>query len=124
MPFSIKWEESSVYCKFTGEVTGQELFECNMALYDNPIFDDIRFQVFDMLCVTKFSFMPNDVKKVAAFDRAAGKIWPRMKCALVSTNQITLELSKSYQNEMRNSPWETKSFQVIDEALEWFSQPQ
>ena len=123
MPYSIKWGSKEVYCKFTGEVSGQELFDCNMALYGNPSFDNTKFQVIDMLGVTKFNFTLNDVKKVAAFDRAAAKIWPRMKCAMVSTDQIALELSKIYQNEIHSSPWEGKSFQTINEALEWGSQP-
>jgi hypothetical protein len=123
LTYSITWDKKTVYCKFYGEVSGQELVECNMSMYGNPNLDNTRFQVFDMLDVTKAIFSPNDVKKVAAFDRAAAKIWPRMKCALVSTNQIALELSKIYQNEIHRSTWEGKSFQGINEALEWLYQP-
>ena len=122
MTYSITWDKKIAFCKFSGEVSGQELVECNMSMYGNPNFDNTKFQVFDMLNATKFTFTRNDVIKVAAFDRAAAKIWPRMKCALVSTNQIALELSNVYQNEIHNSPWEGKSFQTIDDALEWFSQ--
>lgn len=123
MPYSIKWGARDVYCKFTGEVTGQELFDCNMALYSNSEFDRVRFQIFDMLEATTFNYTPDDVIKVAAFDRAAAKIWPRMKCALVSTNRIAHELSKIYQDEIQSSSWVGKSFRTLDEALEWVSHP-
>jgi hypothetical protein len=123
LTYSITWDKKIVYCKFSGEVSGQELAECNMAMYGNANLDNTKFQVFDMLDATKFTFMKSDVIKVAAFDRAAAKIWPSMKCALVSTNQIALELSKVYQNEIHDSPWEGRSFQTINDALEWFSQP-
>ena len=122
MPYSIKWEQKQVYCKFTGEVSGQELIGCNMSMYGSASFDDIRIQIFDMQDVTKINFTADDVKKVAAFDRAAAKINPRIKCALVSTDQIAVELSKLYQEEIHNSPWEGKNFLTLSEAFEWTSQ--
>ncbi len=122
MPYVTSWNQKEVYCKFTGELTGQELIDCNMAMYGNPNFDVVHMQIFDMLEVTQIAFTADDVKKVAAFDRAAAKMNPRMKCALVSTDQIAQSLSKIYQNEIRSSPWEGKSFQTLKEAREWASQ--
>lgn len=123
MPYSIKWEGKKVYCTFSGEVTGQELFVCNMEMYGDTNFDNVSMQIFDMLAATKITFTAKDVKKVAAFDRAAAKINPRMKCALVSTDQTAHELSKIYQEHINDSPWEGKSFHTVEEALEWVSQP-
>jgi hypothetical protein len=123
LAYSIKWDKKIVYCKFSGEVSGQELLECNMSMYGNSNFDDIRLQVFDMLDATKTSFNQDDVKLVAACDRAASKINPRVRCALVSTDQVALELSRIYQNEVLASPWEGKSFRRLSEALEWGCHP-
>ena len=123
LAYSIKWDKKTVYCKFSGEVSGQELVECNMSMYGNSSFDDIRLQVFDMLDVAKVTFTQDDVQLVAACDRAASKINPRVKCALVSTDQVALELSKIYQNEVLDSPWEGKSFHILSEALEWGFHP-
>ena len=119
MPYVISWNKKEVYCKFTGELTGQELIDCNLAMYGNPNFDVVHMQIFDMLEVTQVAFTADDVKKVAAFDRAAAKMNPRMKCALVSTDQIAQNLSKIYQNEILSSSWEGKSFQTLKEAREW-----
>ena len=122
MPYVISWNKKEVYCKFTGGLTGQELIDCNMAMYGNPNFDVVHMQIFDMLEVTQIAFTADDVKKVAAFDRAAAKMNPRMKCALVSTDQVAQKLSKIYQNEILRSSWEGKSFQTLKEAREWASQ--
>ena len=122
MPYVISWNKKEVYCKFTGELTGQELIDCNMAMYGNPNFDVVHMQIFDMSEVTQIAFAADDVMKVAAFDRAAAKMNPRMKCALVSTDQVAQRLSKIYQNEIRSSPWEGKSFQTLKKACEWASQ--
>jgi len=121
MPYVTSWNQKEVYCKFTGELTGQELIDCNMAMYGNPNFDVVHMQIFDMLEVTQIAFTAADVKKVAAFDRAAAKMNPRMKCALVSTDQIAQSFSKIYQNEIQSSSWEGKSFQTLKEAREWAS---
>ena len=123
MPYVISWNKKEVYCKFTGELTGQELIDCNMAMYGNPNFDVVHMQIFDMLEVTQIAFTADDVMKVSAFDRAAAKMNPRMKCALVSADQVAQRLSKIYQNEIRSSSWEGKSFQTLKEAREWASQP-
>jgi hypothetical protein len=123
MAYSITWDKKTVYCKFSEEVSGQELVECNMSMYGNSSFDDVRLQVFDMLDVAKVTFTQDDVKLVAACDRAASKINPGVKCALVSTDQVALELSKIYQDEVLDSPWEGKSFSILSEALEWGCHP-
>ena len=79
-----------------------------MALYGNSNFDDLTLQVFDMLDVERITFTQDDVKVVAACDRAAAKVNPRIKCAMVSTDQAVLGLSKIYQNQIFGSPWEGK----------------
>ena len=123
MPYSIRWKKKKVYCTFTGEVSGKELVGCNMAMYGNPSFDDLRVQVFDMLDVTRITFTLDDVKEVAAYDRVAAKINPRIKCALVSTDKLALELSEVYQDENIASPWEGKSFRSLSEAIAWGDTP-
>ena len=119
MPYSIKWNKSKVCCTFRGEITGQELIGCNMSMYGNALFDELRVQVLDMSEVTKIAFTIDDVKEVAAYDRAAAKINPRIKCALVSTDIVAQELSKIYQEEIVDSPWEAKDFRSLSQALEW-----
>lgn len=110
--------------QFTGKLTGQDLIECNMAMYGNQRFDELHVQIIDMLEVTQFECTVDDVKKVAALDSAAGRINPNMKCALVSSEQVAHQLSKIYQKGISNSPWEGKSFQTLESARQWTSEGQ
>ena len=119
MPYTIEWNKKMVHCIFTGEVSGRELVGCNMSMYGKSDFDDIKLQVIDMTGAAKVTFTLDDVKEVSAYDRVAAKVNPRIKCALVSTDQMALELSKIYQNEILHSPWEGKSFSTLNEALAW-----
>lgn len=119
MGYSIQWFDKVVYCRFTGAVTREDLLESNMSLYGQPAFDDLRLQVFDMLDAAEIRFTIQDVKEVAACDRAAAKINPLMRCALVARDELVLGLSEIYQQESRPSPWESRSFTSLEGALEW-----
>lgn len=119
MGYSIQWFDKVVYCRFTGAVTREDLLESNMSLYGQPAFDDLRLQVFDMLDAAEIRFTVQDVKEVAACDRAAAKINPLIRCAMVARDELVLSLSEIYQQESLPSPWECRSFTSLEEALEW-----
>lgn len=123
MPYQTSWNGKEVYCKFSGTVSGNELIECNLELYGNIYFDDIRWQIFDLLDVTKLNVTTDEVMIVAACDRVASMINPHVKCALVSKDETAAVLSKTYQQKIFNSPWEGKSFQGVNEARAWASCP-
>jgi hypothetical protein len=88
-------------------------------MYGNANFDALKLQIFDMSDATKISFTQEDIKEVAAYDRAAAKINPRIKSALVSTNSAAQKLSEIYRKEIADIPWEGKTFHSISEALAW-----
>jgi len=121
VPYVIEWEERGVYCKFSGRVTGAELIQCNKEIYGDHRFDGMRFQLFDMLSVTKLDVEVNDVRKVAACDTGAAFTNPNVKCALVTTDENAHVLSNLYQQGIEKSPWEGQSFHRISEAREWLS---
>ena len=123
MPYTIKWEKREAYCKFTGEVSGQEIIDCNMDMYGSASFDTLKICIFDMLDVAKVNMTIDEVKKTSAFDRASAKFNPRIKVAIVSTDKVFQELSKGYLDGMSISPWKGKAFHTLDEAIEWASQP-
>jgi hypothetical protein len=92
-------------------------------MYGNPSFDDLKLQVYDMSDVTNISFTLDHIKEVAAYDRAAAKINPRIKRAIVATDQVALKLSEFDYDESITSLWEKKSFQTLSEALAWGLSP-
>ena len=121
MPYVIEWEEKGLYCKFYGRVTGAELIQCNKDIYGDERFDEIRFQLFDMLAIIKLDIGPKDVRIVAACDNAAALTNPKVKCALVAKDENAHILSRLYQNGIKDSPWEGRSFKNISDAREWLS---
>lgn len=122
MSYIINWEENGVYCKFSGAVSGNELIQCNGDLYGDARFDDVKYELFDMLDVTELTIKPIDVKKVAGCDRAASRrIRPNVKCALVAIDEHAHILSKVYQSEISESSWEGRDFTTIKDAREWLS---
>lgn len=119
MAYVISWEERGVYCQFNGIVSGNELMQCNNEIYGAPNFDNMRYQIFDMLNVEQFSITERAVKEIAACDCAAALTNTDVKCALVATDTVAHTLSKVYQDTISQSPWEGRSFKTIEEARHW-----
>ena len=122
MSFKTEWRRGLVYCKFSGEVSGEDLIGCIMSIYGHPSFDEIKAQVFDMSEVSKVTFTLDDMREMAAYDRTAATMNPRIKFALVATDQTALEMSLLYEHEMSKAPWEGRAFRTLGKALEWVSQ--
>ena len=121
MAYRIKWEERGVYCKFSGTVSGGELIQCNNDIYGDERFDNIKYQIFDMLDVTELTIETIDVRKAAACDCAAAITNPNVKCALVAFDKNAHSLSELYQSGIAKSPWDGRSFRTIKEARSWLS---
>lgn len=119
MPYRLDWEGNGVYCTFSGRVTGHELRECNNEIYGDEKFDDIRYQLLDMLNVTELAIKDEDVIMVVACDKAAALTNPAVKCALVAEDENIHALSRIYQKGIRESPWEGRSFFEVSKAREW-----
>jgi len=56
---------------------------------------------------------------LAATDRAAAKTNPRVKTAIVATDEVIQAFAYLYESEMLSSPWETDFFHTVDEAMKW-----
>ena len=123
MPYILHWKKKGLYCKFTGAVSGAELMQCNNDIYGDQRFDDIQYQIFDMLNVSELLVEAKDVRIVAACDKAAALTNPTIKCALVAQNENAHALSRLYQSGIEESPWEGRSFNDLSSAREWLSQP-
>jgi hypothetical protein len=121
MPYISEWENNGIYCTFSGRVTGKELIQCNNDIYGDKRFDDIRYQLFDMLSVTEIAITGEDVLIVASCDKAAALTNPAVKCALIAHNEIIHAFSSLYQKGIEKSPWMGRSFYDVSKAREWLS---
>ncbi len=121
MPYVLYWEKNGVCCTFSGRATGTELIQCNNDIYGNKRFDEIRYQLFDMMGVTEIAIEEEEVLIVVACDKAAALTNPAVKCALVAHNEIIHAFSSLYQKGIEKSPWTGRSFYDVSKAREWLS---
>ena len=119
MTINIKWEGKGIYWKVSGIVTAEDIFEIDKEINADPRYDDVRYQVIDLLDVTELNVKVHEVTQIASFDKASQLSNPRIKIAFVSTDETTQSLASLYSAESLNSPWETQIFDTFEDALEW-----
>jgi hypothetical protein len=119
MPCVVEWHGKSVYWNFNGVIDTEQVIDVFSTLYAHERFDETRGQVRDYSNV-EGSFGVTDVRKIAAFDRAAAKTNPQMKIALVTMNEENQSaFAALYNTELYESPWEVNIFTCSHEALAW-----
>ena len=121
MSYKIEWHDSLNICKFSGDTNGTEIEECNDIVHGDAKFDDLRCSIWDFGDVEDFDFTVEQCIRIAALDTAAAKTNPRINVAIIATKDIVETIINLYEAEMLSSPWETRVFKNMDEALSWCS---
>ena len=124
MSYRILWEEKGLVQKFTGSIDPDQLLQCNQDIYGDSQFDDIHYQLLDLLDVTKVDMGDEEnaihtVEIVAALDRAAAKSNPNVRVAIVAKMDVLLALANLYSSELTQSPWQSEAFETEQAAREW-----
>lgn len=104
---------------FSGEVNMTEFLEAQAELYGEAEFDNIRYQIVDMLQVNEFNVTVEDIEKIAALDLAASESNPRVKIAIVANSELQVTLAYFYDSETANSPWTHAVFDTLEQAQKW-----
>lgn len=125
MSYDISWEENGVILYFLDEVTNDDLINANLELLASPRFNEINYQLVDLLNVTKYPVDSNAIRRVAELDAKAYKINPNIKIALVANNLIAKGLLNMYivyfefaSDEHR---WKSEIFESVQDANKWLS---
>ncbi|ARN74391.1 STAS/SEC14 domain-containing protein [Oceanicoccus sagamiensis] len=119
MPCVPKWLGKIIHWNFKGEITTEQLIDTFAELYGDARFDDTRGQVRNYREI-KGAFTVEDVRKIAAYDRAAAKTNPYMKVAVVTTGHETHSaFAALYDAELYDTNWEISLFTCEEEALAW-----
>ena len=114
-----KWLGKIIHWKFQGEMTAQQLIDSFASLYGDERFDDTRGQVRNLRNV-KGTFTVEDVRKIAAYDRAAAKTNPNMKVAVVTrAHENHTAYAALYDAELYDTEWEVSLFTCEEDALSW-----
>jgi hypothetical protein len=119
MPYNITWKPGGVIWTFHGEITGQEAIQANKDIYGDPRFDDLRYQIVDLLGVERFNLPTEDLEAAAAMDEAATLTNPSLLVTVVATEKEALNLANVYKSAMRESSWNVEIFSSIEAAEAW-----
>lgn len=119
MPYSTTWERHGVIWTYWGVVSGEDILRSNQEIYGDERFDRMTFQIVDLTRVERFDVSHDDMLVMAANDRAAALTNPRVKVAVVTTSEVTRQLSLVYELENRSSSWEQRTFATVAEARAW-----
>ncbi|MDX1542794.1 MAG: hypothetical protein R3214_02530 [Christiangramia sp.] len=121
MPYKTNWEAHGIAWKFYGYVTAEEIEEANNEFYTDERSDDARYQLIDALEVTDVEWNDADIKEMAAQDKGASFLLPKLKVAYVSKNEKVIAVLEKYIeiSKFLNSTWKFKGFKDLHSAKQW-----
>jgi len=121
MPVQIEYIDggAGVLWTGTGVVTGRELHDANAEIYsDDHVFDQ-RYQLVNLVNVERFDVTPEDIREIAAQDRAGAAKNPHIIVAVAGESDLVFGLSRMWEAHVDKSPLKTCVFRTVAEAREW-----
>jgi len=119
MAFQTKWTQSGVIWKFSGTLTGDDIFRSSTEVYGDPRFDSMHFQLLDMIDVTDFDVSDDIIEEVSVMDLAASSTNPYLIIALIGSDKQIERLVSLYENTTGTAPWKTAIFETFEDARDW-----
>jgi hypothetical protein len=119
MPYSINWEPDGIIWTFQRILTNRDVIEANLAIYGDPRFDDLRYQIVDLSGVERFDVSNEALQEAAAMDEAAALNNPNLVVAVVATGEEAMDVAETYEAAMGSSRWKVRIFRSMKEAEQW-----
>ena len=119
MPYTTHWEDRGIRWVFTGVLTGEELLNANLAIYDDSRFMEMRYQVVDFLLVTDFNVTSEIVREIGQLDEKASQRNPDVKVAVIATNLLHKGLTRMWELSGGGAIWQTAIFEDEETARVW-----
>lgn len=119
MPYVINWNPHGVEWIYSGTITGKEIIQSNEAIYGDPRFDDLRYQLVDFTRVVDFAVSSKEMRQMAHLDAAASRSNPEIRLAVIAPEKAGRELCQSYLDSSGNLNWRVRVFENRDAAEAW-----
>lgn len=124
MPYAISWHPPYAIFRFYGDIDVEDFLESNTEVYGDRRFDDLRYQVFDFREVSSVDIedtgnLLDKIRLVAEMDKVAARSNPNIVVVTVATDSTIAALSSFYESEMMDSPWQSRFFATMEEAMTW-----
>ncbi len=123
--FAIFPEQRLFVVKFVGIVTGDELIDAYVAIFDHPDFEPGMDELSDMRRVEALDYQLDALKRVADItERRLGAAGVSMRTAHVIGSEFNEGLSRLYGAITELGDSETVNrFKTLKEGLAWLSRP-
>ena len=123
MPYKNNWEESGLYRKFSGEISGREVLGSNLSIQGDCRYDEIKYVINDFTQIEKYDVCDTDIQLLANVDNVAAISKPNLKIAMVATLESLNDWTHKYCEKMQGSSYVCRVFGTIEDAYAWVSQP-
>ncbi|MBC35382.1 MAG: hypothetical protein CL663_05000 [Bacteroidetes bacterium] len=119
MSYQISWESDCVTINWEGKISLEENIEANGVIYGDKRFDQIKYQVSNLLNANLSEMLIKNIKVVGELDKQSA-IWnKRLQVVHIATDSHTLKLIDYWEQLMHGSGWSFKTFSTINEAEKW-----
>lgn len=122
MSYSIQWKEKGLYRKFSGTVTGQDIFESAQKTQTDPRFRELHYILNDFTDTSDLVVNQADIAMIAAVGRIAIANNPDIIGANVVNDDNAFMLAEAYREKMTDHFRECRSFTDLDEAWKWITE--
>lgn len=120
MPHINNCKHDSLYRKFSGELTNEEILQSNLELQSHPNFKTIKYIINDFSDITSHSIEIDHTSEYAKSDNIVSTSKGKLKIALViPTGSAILEASVNYRSQLNNSSVTCEIFSSLKAALKW-----
>lgn len=100
-------------------VHGNELIQASEKLYDNKVFENIDYYIFDQSKCTEYAVSSNDIASIAAVDKKVSKINPNRIVAIIESENLEFSLTDLWQCHVEKFGLKSKSFDNRIMAAHW-----
>lgn len=119
--FTYKWLECNIIVTFFGNISYKDIMEANDVIIGDLRFDRMEYQIFDYSKIESIDLEDNVPEIISRLDLAAN-IWnSKIKVATITQDAHLKYLISIYNETMKASKWQAKTFETIEEALQWCS---
>lgn len=119
MPYKVNWEANGVYIKLYGAVDTEDLDKVYIAVNKDPRFNAVKHQICDFLDIEEIAYSEEVITKIGNMDKVESLANPKVKVALVMTDNKAQSLAGFYQAEIEASSWDAEIFHNLDDARVW-----
>ena len=124
MPVKTNWDLPLLHWQCIGDVHNHEFMTCLNQMNRDPLYDKIKFEIFDCSQCDNLYMTKDQVLFYAGHDIGRVVNGEKIKIALVADKAKiidTVSIYKDYMDTYNSPSWEVQIFQSLAEAFAWIN---